>query len=225
MGRTGRIISGPAARRIILICHRNRLADDRHRSVAQRARSRGRCGPITAPRPKRRSGDRPPGRSLGTARIGGFEPLVTKQIVCSGRYQAKRRELNPRPADDESAALPLSYFPRFEVPPLPDTRRAMVSLSAPDRHSEPVPLCGGGAASNWLRKKRNPGRRTADRGSLCSRSKGCLAPTLRAESRGVYVGSTTDAQPRGAGERRSAMDEKWGLRSFWFIGRRIIARK
>ena len=77
----------------------------------------------------------------------------------------KRRESNPRPADDESAALPLSYFPRFEVPPLPDTRRAMVSLSAPDRHSEPVPLCGGGAASNWLRKKRNPGRRTADRGS------------------------------------------------------------
>ena len=175
MGWAGRIIGGPVASRLVLRCRHNRLADHRRRSVAHCARSRGRCGPITAPRPKRRSGDRPPGRSLGTARIGGFEPLVTKQIVCSGRYQAKRREFNPRPADDESAALPLSYFPRFEVPPLPDTRRAMVSLSAPDRHSEPVPLCGGGAASNWLRKKRNPGRRTADRGSLCSRSKGCLA--------------------------------------------------
>ncbi len=83
---------------------------------------------------------------------------------------------------------PLSYFPRFEVPLPPDTRRAMVSVSAPDRHSEPVPLCSSGAASNKLQKKQNPGRRTADRGSYI--------PVRRAAWQGPselnLAGSTSD---------------------------------
>ena len=42
---------------------------------------------------------------------------------------------------------PLSYFPRCEVPPPPDTCRAMMSVGTPDRYAEPAPLCDGGATS------------------------------------------------------------------------------
>jgi hypothetical protein len=101
----------------------------------------------------------------------------------------------------------------------------MVSLSAPDRHTEPVPLCGGGAASNRLQKKTKPRKAYRRPGFFGSRSEGCLTRTLRAESRRIYVGSTTGAQPRIASECRAAMDEKWGLGSFCFIGRRIIVGK
>ncbi len=103
----GSLIGGPCTVASILADrHRARLADHRLDPILRRAKPRERCGLAAVPVPRHRASDRPPGWLPG---VQQNERIRTASLFRAFPWW-KRRELNPRPSDYESDALPIELL-------------------------------------------------------------------------------------------------------------------